>query len=356
MDHPPGLNPAWAEHSVPAVPARSLMYLSCAVSQNIQVARFDHSSGQLTPCQTVALGARVMPLALSPDRRFLFAALRSAPYAVAVFAIDAQEGLLSPLGRFLLPGSMASIATDRSGRLLLAASYGSGLLSVSHILATGEVLPAHQIIPTPPLAHMIQASLDNRFVYATSLGGDAVLQFALDAGQGSLQPLGPPALALPAGSGPRHLAFHPDGRFLYILDELDARLHCCRIDAASGALSLLASHVTLPAGFTGQAAGADIHLTPDGRFLYTSERASCTLAGFRVAGASGELSLIGHWSSEVQPRGFNIDPSGRYLLEAGQISGLLGVHRICADGRLEKCARYPVGEEANWIELCALSG
>lgn len=335
-------------------PARTYVYASSSVSKSILVAELDPASGALTQRQMLNVDGTVMPLAISPDKRFLFAALRSKPYAVASFAIDPQTGQLRHLGNFPLPESMASIATDRSGRLLLAASYGGNQLSVSRIGAGGEVAPAHQIVRTPPMAHNVQTTPDNRFAFATSLGGDVLLQFRLDAAAGVLSPNAPAELALPAKSGPRHLAFHPGGRFVYLMDELDAQVHGFSLDTAGGTLSRVASLSSLPAGFGGKPAGADIHITPDGRFLYTSDRGSNTLAGFKVDPASGALSPIGHWPSETQPRGFNIDPSGRYLIEAGQSSGMLAVHAIRADGSLDKLARYPAGQSPNWIETISL--
>lgn len=335
-------------------PTSTYVYVSNSVSQSILVAELDPASATLTPRQTIVVDGAVMPLAVSPDKRFLFAALRSKPYAVASFAIDPHNGQLRHLGNFPLPESMASIATDRSGQLLLAASYGGNLLSVSRISPSGEVQPAHQIIPTPPMAHNLQTTLDNRFAFATSLGGDVLLQFRLDPASALLSPNAQAEVSLPAKSGPRHLAFHPGGSFVYLMNELDAQVHGFSLDAAAGTLTRIASLASLPAGFSGKAAGADIHITPDGRFLYTSDRGSNTLAGFKVDAASGTLSPIGHWPSETQPRGFNIDPSGRYLIEAGQSSGMLTVHAIRADGSLSKLGRYPAGQGPNWIEMVRL--
>ena len=333
---------------------RTFVYVSNAVSKTIMVAELDIPSGNFTPRQTVSVDGMVMPLAISPDRRFLFAALRSQPYAVVSFAIDPTNGLLKSVGTFALPESMTSIAIDRTGRLLLAASYGGNMLSVSRISAQGEVLPAHQILKTPPMAHNLQTTLDNRFAFATSLGGDALLQFQLDSVQQVLRINNPAQLALPVQSGPRQMAFDPGGRFVFVMDELDAKVHSLEIDEASGTLRGVASLTSLPAGFTDAPAGADIHVTPNGRFLYTSERGSNTLAGFSVDASNGKLTLLGHWPSEEQPRGFSLDPTGQFLLEAGQRSGMLSVHAIRTDGALEKRGSYTVGQGPNWIEIIHL--
>lgn len=330
----------------------SYVYVANADSREVQVSRLDGKSGALTSVQQVPVAGSVMPMALSPDHRLLFASLRTAPFRVASFSIDAQSGKLSHIGDFALPDNMANIATDRTGRLLFAASYSGNKLSVSRILADGSVAPAHQVIATKPMAHSIQPTPDNRHVLATSLGGDEIMQFDLDVDAGTLKPATPAVIALPEKSGPRHLAFHPNGRFVYLIDELDSALRVFNLDTAQGTLSLVQSDTALPLGFNGKPWGADIHLTPDGRFLYSSERGSDTIGAFRVDAQSGKLTRIAHYPTETQPRGFNIDPSGRYLLAVGQKSDSLTVYAIDpVQGTLSTLARYPTGKNPNWIEM-----
>jgi 6-phosphogluconolactonase len=157
-------------------------------------------------------------------------------------------------------------------------------------------------------------------------------------------------------AGPRHFRFSPDERFVYLLCELDASIYVFPYDAASGRLSKetqVASAV--PPGFAGKPWAADIHLTPDGKFLYASERTSSTLAAFRVDANSGALVPIASYPTETQPRGFAIDPSGRTLLAVGQLSNSLTAHAIDPDsGALRALARYPVGKNPNWIEMARL--
>jgi len=334
--------------------SRTMVYVSNAVDQSITVAELDTATGAIQTRQSVSVGGTVMPMALSPDAKFLFAARRSPPYAVASFAIDPHHGRLTSVGSFALPESMASIAVDRSGRLLLAASYGGNVLSVSRITPAGEVQAPHQILPTPPQPHTLQTSLDNRFAFATSLGGHALLQFRLDPALQSLEKNSAVSVAVPDRSGPRHMAFHPEGKWVFVIGELDAKVHTFELDAEQGGLRWVASQSSLPSSFTGVPSGADIHLTPDGRFLMTSDRGSNNLTSFKVELSSGHLSVVGHWPSEDQPRGFNIDPSGHYLLEVGQRSGMLAVHAIQENGQLQKRGRWPVGAGPNWIEMVRL--
>jgi 6-phosphogluconolactonase len=151
------------------------------------------------------------------------------------------------------------------------------------------------------------------------------------------------------------MVFHPNGRTVYLLNELDAGVDVLAFDAAKGTLSQVQTLSTLPAGFNGKPWAADLHLTPDGRFLYTSERTTSTLAVFAVDPASGQLKLLGHVDTERQPRGFNIDPSGRYLIAAGQQSHAVSTYRIDRDsGALQLLKSTPLGKNPNWIEIVSL--
>lgn len=326
--------------------------MSNADSQDISVLRLDRERGSLSLVQTLPVGGMVMPLALSPQRQVLYAALRSEPYTVAAFRIDKVTGQLSELGRAPLPDSMAYIAIDHSGRWLLAASYGGNRASVSPIAADGQPAPAVQIVPNGKNAHAAIPDAANRHVYITSLGTDQVFQWRLDTASGQLTPNDPPTMEARAGSGPRHLIFHPNGRHAYLLGELDATVELLEVDAARGQLSRQQHWPTLPPDFTGKAWAADLHLTPDGRFLYTCERNSSTLAIWRVDSASGALTLVGHQPTEQQPRGFQIDSSGRWLIAAGQLSHAITLYSIDVDsGRLNATHRTNVGKGPNWIEI-----
>ncbi len=332
----------------------TIIYVSNADSGEISVLALDEASGTLALRQSVPCHGIVMPLALRPDQRVLYAARRNEPWSVLAFAIDARDGRLAPRGEAPLAQSMACIAVDGSGRWLFSASYGGSLIALNPLDADGHPQPPCWQQATEPKAHAMRAAPGNRFVYATSLGGDQVLQFGFDAATGTLTPLNPPAFAGRRGAGARHLAFHPAGHVLYLLNELDATLDVLAIDAASGTLRALQTVSFLPRGFTGEPWGAELRLTPDARFLYASERRSSTLAGFAVD-AAGRLTAIGHWPTQAQPRGFAISPSGRHLIVAGQLSHAVGVHAIDpASGALTTRHELAVGRNPNWVEAIAL--
>ena len=331
------------------------VYVSNADSGDIRVYRLDADRAELTPVQRMMVGGQVMPLTLDPSKRFLYAARRSDPLEVLSFAIDPVNGELAAIGEAPLPHSMAHLATDRSGRWLFSASYGGDRIAVGPIGADGVARAAQQVLATPPHAHAIHADASNRFVFATSLGGGVVLQFGFDATSGQLAPNAPAALRPHEGASPRHFAFSGDGRFVYLLNELDARIDVLAFDATTGSLQTLQTIDSMPPGAKGEPWAADLHLTPDGRLLYSSERRTSTLAAFRVDGASGELALVGHTPTEVQPRSFAITPDGRFLIAAGQKSHRLSVYAIdAATGALHKRGDCAAGQNPSWVEIVEL--
>jgi len=337
--------------------AGTLAYVGNAGSNEVQVFAMDAKTGDMTlvekvPFVGVEKAGSSTPMAVSPDQRTLFVGVRSEPFTVISYAIDPKSGQLRHLGNGPLADSMAYIATDRSGRWLLSASYGGSRIAVNPIDAEGVVEPPSQVIPTGLNAHAIAADLSNRFVLATNLGSDAILVFKLDTGTGELTPNQPRETRVAEKSGPRHFAFHPNGQLVYLLHELNGALIAFAYDADKGQLHELQHASVLPPAFQGKPWAADIHITPDGRFLYASERTSSTLAGFRVDPVTGQLTAIGSVPTEPQPRGFAIDPSGLFLAAVGEASDGMTVYAIDqSSGVLAKLWSYSVGKRPNWVEF-----
>jgi 6-phosphogluconolactonase len=344
--------------------ADTFAYVGNADSNDISVFRVEPKTGEMTLLETapfvgVEKPGSSTPLAVSPDRRLLFAGVRSQPYAALSFAIDPKTGQLKYLGSGPLADSMANIATDRSGKFLFSASYGGNKVAVNPIGADGVVLAPVQVIPTGLNAHAIQADANNRYVFATNLGSDQVLGFKFDAGTGQLTPNDPAATKVADKSGPRHFVFHPNHKFVYLVHELSGAVLVFAYDDGKGTWRELQRATALPTGsdgkpFDGKPWAADIHVTPNGHFLYASERTSSTLSAFRIDAESGMLSVIGSVPTEKQPRGFNIDPTGRYLAAVGELSDGMTVYSIDqSSGALTRLASYPVGKKPNWVEFVA---
>ncbi|MGY4098947.1 lactonase family protein [Nocardia sp. R16R-3T] len=329
------------------------VYVSNADSRDISVLRLD-DDGALTLVESRPVDGAVMPLAMSPDHRYLYASLRSAPFAVAVFAIDPATGRLTPLSTAPLPDNMAYLATDRSGRYLLSASYSGHKIAAHPIAADGVGAPI-ALESTPPHAHSILTDPSNRYLFAASLGGDAILQYRFDAGTGRFTPNEPPLVETAPGAGPRHLVFHPSGSFAFGTNELDGTVNSYRFESATGTLTLIASASVLAPQSNWVPWTSELRATPDGRYLYVAERTSSTITGFRIDPMAGLLDPLGSTPTETQPRGFAIDPSGRLLVAAGQRSDRVMSYAIDpATGSLTPRQRLDVGRDPNWVEIIAL--
>jgi 6-phosphogluconolactonase len=340
----------------------TVVYVSNAASKEIYVFAMNRDSGDLLIIDKVPVpgtdkpSPASMPMAVTPDHRFLYAALRSDSFPVSCFAIDRMSGRLNHLSSTPLQDSMAYIVTDRTGRYLLSASYPGNKLTINPIDQNGHVVEkTTQIIRDKPKSHCILVDATNKYCYATSLGSDTIMEWKFDPETGTLSPNGPGEVRTKEGAGPRHMALHPNRRFLYLITETTDTIGAYAIDPASGTLKELQFVDALPADFKEQPAAADLHVTPDGRFLYGSERKTSTLAGYRIDAEKGTLSPIGHFPTEKTPRGFNIDPRGRFLLSVGLDSNAMTVYRIDPQsGALSSLKQYAMGQQPNWIEIVDL--
>lgn len=304
----------------------------------IYVYTLDMKTGKLA-YQSTAVGV-VNPsfLTLSPSGDFLYAVHEVADGAVSAFVLDAATGNLTHLNRQSSAGhAPCYVSAAADGRFVLAANYVTGTVCVLPVLADGRLAPAshtHQHQghgPDPrqdgPHAHCIVPDQDGRHFLAADLGTDQIMVYGLDATQGKLFPAASP-VKLPPGSGPRHLCFHPNGRFVYVLAELTSQVFVFAYDATSGALHPQQTISTLPPDYTAANTGAHVAVSPDGRFLYASNRGHDSIAIYAIAAETGLLTLVGHEPTQGQtPRHFTLDGHGRFLLVANQDSDTVVVFR-----------------------------
>ena len=310
--------------------------------------RFDPADGALALLGAARDTLNPSFLAVHPTRRYLFAANELTEGQVSAFAIQARSGALAYLNSQPTRGAAPCYLTcDPSGRWLLAANYSTGSLTVHPIAADGRLGEMAAFIQHEgagpdssrqerPHAHSVRFDPTGRFVLAADLGIDQVLVYRLDESTGMLSLHHPPGARLEAGAGPRHFDFHPGGRFVYIANELNSTVMACAWDGQQGVLEKLQVLSTLPPGFTGENFVADIHLTPDGSFLYVSNRGHHSLAAFSVDRHTGLLNALGQSPSGGEwPRNFAIDPGGTFLVCANQNTDNLVVYRInSSDGSL----------------------
>ena len=338
------------------------VYVSNAGDPSIYILSMNRATGDLDVIDKVAIpgtdkpSPTSMPMALSPDRRFLYAALRSEPFTVASFAIEKATGKLSHLGNAPLEASMAYATVDRSGKWLLSASYPQGKLTINPIGSDGKVgAPPNQVIADRPKAHCVILDAANKHAYCSVLAQDLVLQLKFDPASGRLEPNAPAEIKTKAGAGPRHMALHPNGRFLYLITETTATVGAYAVDKNAGTLKELQFLDTAPqGGYKEQPAAADLHVTPDGKYLYGSERKTSSLIGFHIDPNKGTLSHAGRWPTETTPRGFGIEPRGKFLLSVGLDSNHLTAYAIEPNGSLRPIKQHEMGKQPNWIEFLDL--
>jgi 6-phosphogluconolactonase len=338
----------------------TVVYVSNAGSKEVLALAMNRATGALeliekTPVPgTDKPSPASLPMATSPDKHFLYAQLRSAPYPVSTFAIDQTTGRLKHMAATPLVDQMAYINTDRTGKFLLAASYVGAKLAIYPINAQSIVeAKATQILDTKPKAHCVVIDAGNKHVYVPVLGGDIVLELNFDSATGTVTPDGPGQIATKAGAGPRHLTFHPNGKFAYLITETTATIGTFAVDPASGLLKELQFVDTNE--YKEQPAASDIHVTPDGKFLYGAERKTSMLIGYKIDPNRGTLTQIGRFPTEKTPRGFAIDPRGKFLLSVGMDSAAMTVYAIePASGELRPIGHYPMGTQPNWIEIVDL--
>ena len=322
--------------------------------EGVFVFRFDPATGELAPTGLTARTRNPSFLALHPTGRHLYAVSEVADAAgkesggVSAFAIEPATGALTFVNQHLSQGvGPCHLCVDATGSHLLVANYRSGTLGVLPILPNGRLTEATHRVQhrgagvnpdrqEGPHAHSITLDPSNRFALGCDLGIDKVMGYRFDAEEGRLISNEPPWAGVKPGAGPRHLAFAPGGRHVYVINELDSTITAFAFDPIQGALREAQAVSTVPAGFRGENTGSDVHVHPSGRFLYGSNRGHDSIAVFAIDEASGALTAQGHDSTLGRtPRNFALDPTGRFLLAANQDSDSIVSFRIDpATGRL----------------------
>lgn len=330
---------------------KQVVYTASPESQQIHVWQLNNE-GALTLLQVVAAPGQVQPMVVSPNNRFLYVGVRP-EFRIVAFKIDG-EGKLTEAGQAALPGSPTHISLDRTGRFIFVGSYNDACVSVSPV--SDEGLPGEplQVINGLEGCHSANIDLDNNTLFVPALKQDRICLFDLEE-NGQLKPRHQSQVNTVSGAGPRHMVFHPGKAYAYCINELDSTVDVWRLRNAQGEVERVQSLDMMPAGFSGTRWAADIHLTPDGRHLYSCDRTGSLLTVFSVTQDGGHLAVEGHQPTETQPRGFNIDHSGNYLVAAGQKSHHIAVYKIGEpQGLLQPLARYAVGQGPMWVAVAIL--
>jgi 6-phosphogluconolactonase len=323
-------------------------------SKGIYAYRFDAATGQATSLGLVGETVNPSFLAIDPSRQFLYAANEISDYqgqksgGISAFAIDPKSGKLTFLNEVSSHGAGPCYLTlDKTGKHVLVANYDGGSVAVFPVLKNGRLADASAVIQhsghgldpkrqESPHAHQIELSRDNRFAIVADLGLDQLLVYRFDPTKGTLTANNPPFAKLDPGAGPRHFAFHPSSKFLYVINEMASTVTGFSYNAASGSLKPLSTVSTLPEDFKGNNDTAEIEVSPGGKFLYGSNRGHDSITVFAVDPATGTHKFLESVpTGGNKPRNFAIDPSGNYLFAANQQSNNIVIFKINQEsGRL----------------------
>ncbi len=309
-------------------------------SKGIYLYRFQPGSGRLAPAGLAVDTSNPTFLIADQKQQHIYAVNEDPQGGVSAFAIEPATGKLRLLGRVSSRGNgPCHLALDRTGHWLAAANYGSGSFAVFPVKEDGSLgesvafvqhaASGPNVIRKGPHAHCALFSADNRFLLVADLGLDHVMVYRFDPATGAVTPNDPPFGSVPPGAGPRHILFHPNGRYLYAVDEIQSAVTTFSWDAARGALEPLQTVSTLPASFHGASTGAELAIGTGGTRLYASNRGNDTIALFAIDPQHFTVAPMEYAPSLVKtPRHFIIDPTGKYLLAEGQDSGDIAVFKL----------------------------
>jgi 6-phosphogluconolactonase len=323
-------------------------------SKGIYLYSLNLSSGALKHVATTSGVVNPSFLTLAPSRRYLYAVNEVEEFAgkksgaVSSFVVDQRTGALKFLNQQpSLGGAPCYVDVDRAGRFVLVANYLGGNDAVFPVRGDGSLGEATDVKQyqgssvnaerqEAPHAHCIVLDPAARFAYGCDLGTDRIMIFRFDSRRGKLIPAARPWVQVKPGAGPRHLTFHPGGKYVYVMNELQATVTAFAFDPLRGDLKEVQTVPTLPKDFTGADTSADIHVSPDGRFLYCSNRGHDSIAAFMINPRNGQLTFVAHESTRGKaPRNFAIDPTGTFLLAANQNSdNIVTFRRDPQTGRL----------------------
>lgn len=316
-------------------------------SQGIYQTTLNLVTGELAPPELADEAKNPSFLALPESEAFLYSVSEVSDYkdshggALSAFTVDGKSGNLALLNHQSSGGAgPCFVSLDAAGRHALTANYGSGSVAVLPIGADGKLDPASCIVQHEgsgpnesrqkgPHAHCIKLDPANKFALAADLGCDKVFVYRFDEQAGKLTPNDPPAMETKPGAGPRHLAFHPSGKFVYVINELDNTMIATSYDGDRGVLKPLQTVSIVSPQAPAGTSGAEVVVHPSGMFVYGSTRGEDAIAMFAIDETTGMLTPLGEYPAGGKtPRNFNIDPTGKFLLAALQGSDRVVVHAI----------------------------
>ena len=341
------------------------VYVAAQDDDKIVVSAMDPDTGKLTVKSEASVPGGPFVLAISPDRKTLYTGHRTVP-ELSSWSIDQSSGALTKNGSVTPEDSPVFISTDRTGRHLLSSFYQSGHAAVHPISDNGTLGgPPTEWLATDNGAHAMQTDPSNKFAFVPHIarlsdnvleppknepGPNVIYQFRFDEGTGHLTPNSPLKLEQEGSLGPRHYCFHPTQDIVYFSNEQGCSVTGYRLDSSTGTLAAFQTITTVPEGYTERNTCSQIQISSSGEFLYVPNRGHNSIAGFTVDSSSGHLTAIGQVPTEPVPSAFSLDPQGKFVFAAGNVSGKLASYRINGDtGTLTPLETYSVGSRPMWV-------
>ena len=327
---------------------------SSPTSLGIYLSELDLATGALTDAKLAGKVVSPSFLAIHPTRKFLYAVSEISNRdgkktgGVSAFAIAPASGELTLLNAESSEGAgPCHVSVDPAGKNVLVANYGGGSVASYHLGDDGKLSPAVSAIQhqgssvnpqrqKEPHAHSFNFDLQGKYAFAADLGLDQVLIYQVDGATGKLTPNDPPFVKVAPGAGPRHFAFHPSGKYAYVINEMGNTVTAFAYDGGQGRLTEMQTISTLPANYQEVSHTAEVVVHPSGKFVYGSNRGHDSLAVYSVEDATGKLTLLEIAPTGGKtPRNFNVDPTGQFVLVGNQDDDTISVHRIGPDGNLK---------------------
>lgn len=327
------------------------VYVSLSGDNKLAWFNLDMETGKLERAGEIATDAGPGPMAVNKKRNLLYLGQRGNK-TVAVYKLGVK-GTPEFLGKSPILGNPVYLALEPSRKWLLTAHYGEAKAGVYALSDKGLIQgEAVQVLNTDKNPHSIQVDPAGKTVYIPNTGADKIFVRGFDSSTGAIDTSNTADASSGMKSGPRHFAMHPILPEVYFINETDSSISVYEKGGKSGALKHLQTLSTLPKAYEGKNSCADIHITPNGRFLYGSNRGHDSIACFQVDLETGKLSSLGAETTEKTPRAFNIDPRGKFLIAAGQDSGKLAVYRINGEtGGLTRTSTVEAGKSPAWVEI-----
>jgi len=336
---------------VSTVEAKTFLYISLGGDNQITCFESNSQTGELTHIEKISTHGAPGAMAVDATNTYLFVSLRTTQ-GIGTYKIDAKTGRLTQIATQTVGVNPVYLSMNPSSSQIFLASYSEGKVATFPLSEEGKLdVEQGQWFDTDINAHAFLLDPSGRFGLVPHTGPNAMYQFVWDEKSAKLSFNAEKKVIAPEGAGPRNLAYHPNGKFVYTSDELGSSSSVYLLNPQTGRLTHRQTVSTLPPGFERRNTCADVEISPSAKYLYVSNRGHDSIAIFSIDPTNSNLEVVGHAPTERVPRSFNLTPDGKFLYAAGQKSGNLISYRVeQSDGTLTRLHLLEVGNSPSWVQ------